>query len=723
MSRHGNEAFDKFKTPWAETYPGLLRAEGYWVGHVGKWHNGPFPRDRFDFGRSYSGTHWIARPKAEPVHVTQQNEAGRAGIPAEAAGRQAVLPDGGLLRPARRGRQPEAIPAAAGERQAVRGCRGAGAGRGDRRGLRRLPPFLQRAENEGRKRWAWRFDTPDKYQAMMKNYYRLCTEVDATCGRVLAELKEQGILDDTLVVFTGDNGYFHGERGLADKWYPYEESIRVPLIVRDPRLPKAARGRTNDDFVLNVDIAPTILAAANVAAPATMQGRDFAPLFLSAKKPEPPWRDEFFYEHAVIGSKERIPSSQALVRRDAKYIVWPDYEYEELFDLKADPAEQKNLAADPAREATRRDDETARATPGAGQMTDGEEDRYRPGDLVEYAAGLFAAAGCDSEKPAVIAAGLVEADLLGHTTHGLHLAAPYLGELAAGRMTAVGEPDVVADRGAAVTWDGRRLPGIWLTAKAVELAVERVAAYGVVTVAIRRSHHIGCLAAFLERATDRGLMVVVASSDPAAASVAPFGGRKAVFTPDPLAVGIPTDGDPILIDISASITTNGMAGRLRAEGRRFPGPWALDAAGRPTDDPAVLSADPPGTLLPAGGTDHGHKGYGLALLVEALTQGLGGSGRAERPAGWGASVFVQVLDPAAFGGAEAFRRETGWTAAACRANPPAPGVEAVRLPGQRGLERKRRAAADGVALYPGVMAALAPFAEKYGVAPPRPLPK
>jgi LDH2 family malate/lactate/ureidoglycolate dehydrogenase len=346
-----------------------------------------------------------------------------------------------------------------------------------------------------------------------------------------------------------------------------------------------------------------------------------------------------------------------------------------------------------------------------------DAERYRPADLVAYATALFAAAGCDGDKPETIAAGLVEADLLGHTTHGLNLAPGYLRELAAGTMTPCGEPDVVATRGATMTWDGRRLPGVWLTTRAVDVAVQMGSNHGVGTVVIRRSHHIGCLAAYLERATSAGLMLIIASSDPAAASVAPFGGRRAVFSPDPIAVGIPTDGDPILIDTSASITTNGLSDRLRREGRRFPGPWALDAAGRPTDDPAALSTDPPGTLLLAGGTDHGHKGYALALLVEALTQGLGGFGRAEAPTGWGASVFVQALDPTAFGGRDAFRRETSWTAAACRVSPPRPGVEAVRLPGQRSLEHKRRALAEGVLLYPGIMAALAPHAERLGVRP------
>lgn len=355
-------------------------------------------------------------------------------------------------------------------------------------------------------------------------------------------------------------------------------------------------------------------------------------------------------------------------------------------------------------------------------MSDSQDgQRYRPADLIDYATALFAAAGCDGDKPSTIAAGLVEADLLGHTTHGLHLAPAYLRELAVGTMTPTGEPEVVADRGAAVTWDGRRLPGVWLTAKAVELAADRATTHGTATVVIRRSHHIGCLATFLQRATDRGLMAIVASSDPAVASVAPFGGRTAVFTPDPIAVGIPTDGDPILIDMSASITTNGLSDRLRREGQRFPGPWALDAAGHPTDDPTILFANPPGTILPTGGTDHGHKGYGLALVIEALTQGLGGFGRADPPAGWGASVFVQVMDPAAFGGAEEFRRQTGWTADACRACPPVPGVDAVRLPGQRGLERKRRALSEGVVLYSGIWAALEPFAARLGIARPEPI--
>src|SRR5262249_1140291 len=113
--------------------------------------------------------------------------------------------------------------------------------------------------------------------------------------------------------------------------------------------------------------------------------------------------------------------------------------------------------------------------------------RFRVADLIAYTTRLFAAAGCDGGKPETVAARLVEADFLGHTTHGLHLAPAYLRELESGAMTPRGEPDVVADRGAAVTWDGRRLPGVWLTARAVDLAVDRSSTYGTATVVVRRS--------------------------------------------------------------------------------------------------------------------------------------------------------------------------------------------------------------------------------------------
>jgi len=345
--------------------------------------------------------------------------------------------------------------------------------------------------------------------------------------------------------------------------------------------------------------------------------------------------------------------------------------------------------------------------------------RHDPASLIAFATALCEAAGLDNDKAGAIGRTLVEADLLGHVTHGLALLPKYLEDLAAGTMRKDGEPDVVQDRGACVTWNGRRLPGAWLTNKALDLAMARVGTFGSVTVAIGDSHHIGCLAAYTARAAEAGYMLVLASSAPGAKAVAPFGARQAVLSPDPIAAGIPTGGDPIMLDVSASITTINMAGRMQRQGRHYDHPWLQDAEGNPATDPAVLSQG--GSLLPAGGLDHGQKGYAWALLNEALTQGLSGYGRADGPKGQTASVLLQLFDPEAFAGLDAFTRQTGFTAAACRAAAPRPGVSRVRLPGESGLAHRRDAMENGVALAPGILAALEAPAGKLGVPMPKEL--
>lgn len=352
-------------------------------------------------------------------------------------------------------------------------------------------------------------------------------------------------------------------------------------------------------------------------------------------------------------------------------------------------------------------------------MLDATADRYDAEDLRRYSAALLAATGLPADKARLVAEVLIEADLLGQTTHGLALLHRYLKDIADGGMAIGVEPSVLSDRGACVTWDGRRLPGMYLAAAAADLAAERAATYGTVTIAVGNSHHIGCLGAYLGRVTGRGYMIVISASLPTHASVAPYGGRKPLLTPNPIGVGIPTGGDPILIDVSASITTNNLAARLRAENRRYPHPWLLDAEGEPTDDPAALANG--GSILPAGGLDHGQKGYGMALMVEALTQGLSGFGRSASPKGWLTSFTIQVIDPQAFAGLEAFTRETGWIAEACSSNPPRTGIDKVRVPGERGLAHKRAAIRDGLVPHGGVMRALDEWAAKLAVTAPRPM--
>lgn len=348
-------------------------------------------------------------------------------------------------------------------------------------------------------------------------------------------------------------------------------------------------------------------------------------------------------------------------------------------------------------------------------------ERYEVGSLSRFVTRLFEKAAMPEPRAAVVADMLLAADMMGHDTHGLNLAPQYLEALRTGEMPARGEPKRLSDTGPAVLWDGGYLSGLWLVRSAMDLAMERAREFGLCAVSICRSGHIGCLASFLPIATARGFVMLLFSSDPANRGVAPPGATEPVYTPNPMGVGIPTDGDPILIDISASITTLGLTGRLKQTGERLDGLWLVDRDGRPSDDPAILDEHGGGALLPLGGIESGHKGFGLGLMIEALTSGLGGFGRRERPTQHGASVMLLLFDPEAFGGLEAFRAETGFLAAACRAARRPESVPPVRLPGERALAARREAEQNGVALYPDIMPRLKDWAARLGVVAPDPL--
>jgi LDH2 family malate/lactate/ureidoglycolate dehydrogenase len=351
-----------------------------------------------------------------------------------------------------------------------------------------------------------------------------------------------------------------------------------------------------------------------------------------------------------------------------------------------------------------------------------ETPRYRAEDLVAFSTRLFARLRLPEDRARDTAEVLVESDLLGHTTHGLGMAPRYLSSLDEGAMTREGEPETISDSGAAIVWDGRYLPGPWLMRRAIAFARARLADHPQVTVVLRRSHHIGCLQAYLEPVTRDGLVILLTCSDPAGAGVAAHGGVESVITPNPFAAGLPTEREPILFDISMSTTTNALTKRVADEGGRLPGPWLVDASGEATDDPSVLfGRGPRGAILPLGGRELGHKGFALALLVEALTSGLSGHGRAEKPDAWGASVYLQLIDPERFAGRAAFRREMSAIADAARASRTAPGAPPVRLPGQAALERKARQLAQGIELYPTILETLAPWAGRLEVALPRPI--
>ena len=175
-------------------------------------------------------------------------------------------------------------------------------------------------------------------------YFRCISAADDNVGRLLAALDELGLSDDTVVIFSSDNGYYHGEHGLGDKRSAYDESLRIPLLVRYPRM--IAKNTTRDDLVLNIDLAPTLVDLGGGQIPDTMQGRSWRPLFTEKN---PAWRQSFFAEYFYESNFPTTPTVLAVRTMDAKLIKYPGHdEWTELFDLTRDPYEMKNLAREPA---------------------------------------------------------------------------------------------------------------------------------------------------------------------------------------------------------------------------------------------------------------------------------------------------------------------------------------------------------------------------------------
>jgi arylsulfatase A-like enzyme len=349
-SRHGVR---DFATPlsadaFAETFPALLRKNGYFTGFVGKWGlGGRLPKKAFDVfdgfpgqGKYFDangGEHLTTRLGRKAVAFVRNVPADRPFLlcfytkapHVQDTDPRQFIPDP-RFKPLYADVTIPSPPAATPEDFAA------------------LPPFLQ--TSEGRTRWKRRFATPAMYQSMVKDYYRLVTGLDAALGNVLAAIAERGLADRTVVICSSDNGFFLGEHGLAGKWFMYEESIRLPLIIRDPRAASEDRGRTVDAMTLNIDVAPTILDLAGVPAPKRMQGASLVP-WLSGKSPT--WRDEWFYAHH-FGYAGRIPPSEGVRTQRWKYVRYLDSDplVEQLFDVKEDPHEQHDLAADPAHRDT-----------------------------------------------------------------------------------------------------------------------------------------------------------------------------------------------------------------------------------------------------------------------------------------------------------------------------------------------------------------------------------
>lgn len=332
---------------------------------------------------------------------------------------------------------------------------------------------------------------------------------------------------------------------------------------------------------------------------------------------------------------------------------------------------------------------------------------YNVQALTTFVERLFEKAGADTEVAQVVTRVLLEGELLGHRTHGLNLVSRYIGGVLGGQVKARAQAlEKVSDGGISSLFDGHYVLGPYCVSRALDCAAKGATSQGIGIAVVRRAAHIGCLAAYLKPYTDQGLLAMLYSSDPSVGLVCAHGGVDPVYTPNPIAAGIPTQGEPILLDVSMSTVTLGLVGQCRDAGSRLPHPVLVSNDGQLSDDPRDFFTSPPGSILPLGGQAFGHKGFALALLVEALTSGLAGHGRKDAPDQWGASATAVVIDPRFFGGLEAFTDETSFLGRLVLASRPLDAERPVRLPGQAGLALRRQALEQGACLSPQLVADL-----------------
>jgi LDH2 family malate/lactate/ureidoglycolate dehydrogenase len=222
------------------------------------------------------------------------------------------------------------------------------------------------------------------------------------------------------------------------------------------------------------------------------------------------------------------------------------------------------------------------------------------------------------------------------------------------------------------------------------------------------------------RATEQGLVVMIMASTPSETAVAAHGGTSRIFSCNPIAVGIPTLGRPILIDTSASMSALGPLFRAHREGVSLDGNYLINADGSTSADPASY-VDSSAAILPAGGVEQGYKGFAWAIIIEALSAALTGYGRAtEASSGDGEAnaVFVQAIAPGFFGGIDAFKKQMTWLGDTCRASDVAGGRPPVRMPGDRALALRDEQLRVGLSVEPLILADLEAWGRRLGVEQP-----
>jgi uncharacterized oxidoreductase len=336
--------------------------------------------------------------------------------------------------------------------------------------------------------------------------------------------------------------------------------------------------------------------------------------------------------------------------------------------------------------------------------------------LKHIGAALLRAAGASQEEAEAVAGGCVNANLVGHDSHGVIAIPTYIDRIKAGHIVPGAPWTIVQESPATTVIDGHWGFGFHVNAKAMQLTIEKARQTNVAACTVFRQSHVGRLAAYPLMAAREGMIgLATADSGRSPKMVAPFGGREARLGTNPISIAVPSDLEaPFYLDMATSAVAAGKVLLAAARAEEIPPGWIVGKDGRQTTDPTQLKKG--GALLPLGGTE-GYKGSGLAAMVEVLCGLLTGLGFGVEPTGrHNDGCFMAVFRVEAFRPLAEFKKEVAEFARYLKATPPAEGSSGVFYPGEVEFLRERKRRASGIDVEDATWKKLAALAAEYGLA-------
>lgn len=340
--------------------------------------------------------------------------------------------------------------------------------------------------------------------------------------------------------------------------------------------------------------------------------------------------------------------------------------------------------------------------------------------LEAFAVDLLEAAGATEAEAQRVAESLIDSNLRGYESHGVMRLSQYVEAIGKKEIVPGVELTILDQSPAKVVADGNWGFGQVQAQRLTHLLIEKARSSGVAIGTLKHSSHVGRLGEYGEMCTAAGqVAIVMVNTHGVAKRVAPPGGKSPRLGTNPLAIAVPCGDEPLVLDFSTSATAEGKVRVKKIAGQACPEGWLLDCEGQPTTDASTLYGNPPGTILPMGGSQ-GYKGFGLALMIDIFAGAISG-GRVSRATPLnpnGNCLFMMVVDPEGFGGAHHFAEEVNQLNEFVRGCPRVAGCDEILLPGDPERRLVAHHSENGMTFDDENWGVLVKLAEKLGVAPP-----